>query len=498
MMNEQLKELLQEIVPAELKRWEIPCCGISIVKDGEILYEDSIGLRDNESLKGDAHTYYQIASCSKAFTATLAGVLATEGLLDFDTPIIEYMPNFRMSDRYATENLTIRDFLSHRSGLPRHEYAWYGSGFSRDELLKNVKDLPINAPLRYRFQYSNFNYLIVGCLIEAVTGRKFEEVLVEKLLKPIGMTESFVYLNKMDTVENKALPFNHAENYTMTGIRPIKYYSSPAASFEESGDPTAAAGCIVSTPHDMTQWLKFNLNKGKVGDQQLVREDLMALITTPHIDTGDGGFYEPERGMTSYALGWSIYNYRGMKMVEHGGNLNGQSSSTSFVPALNLGVFTSVNMDTCLFAEALVQAVIDAVLGKLHETDWLKRAYDANDALFKQVIEIFASFGGTPVPNTTPTHPLEDYLGDYEAPGYRRFRIEMKDGGLFADFNTFTGPLRHFHYDSFETVNTFGELPPGLLITFAPDTKGQISTLSVTLGTEYQLKPIVFTKKEEA
>ena len=487
---------IREAIEAQLRAWEVPSVSVCIVKDGEVVMADGVGLRDNLSQKADGQTLYQIASCTKAFTATAAAILATEGKLDFDTPVIEYLPGFRLNDEYATAHLTVRDFLSHRSGLPRHEYAWYGTGFSQQQLMRNLKGLPLNAPVRYRFQYSNFNYLIVGCLIEAVSGMKFEDFLADKLLKPLGMTRSRVYLAEIRSDENRALAFDHAEDYTMTGIREIPYYSSPAEDPEALvGDPTAAAGCITSCAGDMAKWLAFNLNRGKVDGRQLVREDLMDLITTPHIDTGDGGAYGPERSMTSYALGWQIYNYRGHKTVEHGGNLNGFSSSTAFVPDQNLGVFVSANMNVTLLADAIVQSVIDRYLGT-ETTDWYGRLYQANDAMFQSVKSFYASFGGEAVPGTVPSHPLGDYAGDYEAPGYRRFRITCENGKLAADFNTFVVGLRHHHYDSFATEGLIGELPAGLILTFGADPAGAVHSLSVTLGGEQGLKPIVFLKQK--
>ena len=130
----------------------MPSLSVCAVRDGQVLFAEGIGARDNAGAEADGKTLYEIASCTKAFTATAAGILATEGKLDFDAPVIEYMPDFRLEDSYATEHLTIRDFLSHRSGLPRHEYAWYGTGFTREELFRNLRYLTINAPIRYRFQ----------------------------------------------------------------------------------------------------------------------------------------------------------------------------------------------------------------------------------------------------------------------------------------------------------------------------------------------------------
>lgn len=487
---DRLKPKIEE----QLKAWDVPSASVAIVK-GDEEYTFGIGMKDGKALPAGEDTLYMIASCTKAFTAAACAVLATEGKLDFDVPVREYMPEFRLNDDYATANLTIRDFLSHRTGLPRHEMAWYGTGFSRDQLMKNLKYLPLNAPVRYVFQYSNFNYLIAGSLIERISGMPFETFMKEKLLKPLGMDRTVVYFDEMRKSEDHAVPFAHSEEYTMTGIREIPFYESPAEDASSmTGDPTAAAGCICSCASDMVKWLRFLLSKGKAGDVQLIREDLMELMITPHTDTGDGGPYGPQRSMTSYALGWSIYNYRGFKMAEHGGNINGFTSSVAFMPDLDLGMFISVNMDVSLLADAVIQDIADIYMEK-DDGDWYRRMYEYNDEMFRGVVAFFRNFGGEPIEGTAPSHGMKEYAGTYEAPGYRRVLIEEKDGVLTLDFNTFRTKLKHHHYDTFSTVSPLGELPSGFLFTFGSDAAGRLSTVSATLGSEKDLKPIVFTKK---
>lgn len=487
-------DALKKKIEQQLKEWDVPSASVAIVK-GDEEYAFAVGMKDGKSAPAGTDTLYMIASCTKAFTAAAAAVLATEGKLDFDAPVREYMPDFRLNDDYATENLTIRDFLSHRSGLPRHEMAWYGTGFTREQLMHNLRYLPLNAPIRYRFQYSNFNYLIAGSLIERISGMPFETFLQEKLLKPIGMNKTEVYLDRMRNSADRAVPFAHEEEYGMTGLREIPFYESPAEDASSmTGDPTAAAGCISSCASDMLKWLRFLLSKGMAGDTRLIREDLMDLLVTPHTDTGDGGAYGPQRSMTSYALGWSIYNYRGLKMAEHGGNINGFTSSVAFMPDLDLGMFISVNMDVSLLADAVIQDIADICMEK-DDGDWYGRMYRYNDEMFKGVIEFFKSFGGEPVEGTSPSHDMKDYAGTYEAPGYRRVLIEEKDGVLTLDFNNFRAQLRHYHYDTFATMAPLGELPSGFLFTFGTDPAGKLSTVSATLGSEKDLKPIVFTKQ---
>lgn len=484
---------ITDIITDQLRQWEVPSASVCLVQDETTLLSQGFGLRDGAREAADGDTLYQIASCSKAFTATAAAILATEGALDFDRPVAEYLPGFRLQDSYATEHLTVRDFLSHRSGLPRHELAWYGSGFSRAQLMANLKYLPLNAPIRYTFQYSNFNYLIVGCLIEAISGMSFEEFLEQKLFLPLGMERTLAFSSQMLQDPNHALPFDRLEPFTTTGIRSIPFYRSPAEC-PGTGDPTAAAGCVISCASDMEKWLRFNLSRGRTSQGQLVREDLMELLYTPHMDLGGGGAYAPQRSMASYGLGWFRYSYRGCRMLEHGGNINGFSSSVALLPDQNLGVFVSVNMNTSLLADAIVHHLVDEALGA-GDGSWYQRLRQENQRLMDTTRQVYAAFGGTPVPGTKPSHPLTDYVGDYTAPGYRRFRIGLRDGKLTGDFNTFTVDLRHHHYDSFATEGVIGEIPPGLVLTFSADPKGQIHSLSVVLGTEKSLAPTVFVKE---
>ena len=481
----------------QLSRWNVASASIAVVKNGETLFAGGLGERDGAALPADGQTLYPIASCSKAFTATALGILATEGKFDFDTPVIEFLPGFRLNDAYATEHLTVRDFLSHRSGLPRHEMAWYGTGFSRAELMAHLKDLPLNAPIRYRFQYSNFNYLIAGALIEAISGQNFETFLYDRLLSPVGMKHSLVYGADFRAAENRALAFDYDPEYTLGTRKQIPYYESPAEDPNARvGDPTAAAGCIISCAEDMTQWLRFNLNRGKLGEKQLVREDLMDLISGIHVWQGeDCGPYAPQRASEGYALGWSVYQYRGRKMVEHGGNINGFTATTLWLPQEKIGIFVDLNQNVSFLADAISHSLTDALLG---ETDgnWYTRLYEANGALFRQVEEIFRGFAGTPEPNTVPSHPLSDYAGRYEAPGYRRVLVTEENGKLSLDFNHFAVGLHHHHYDSFATDAPLGEFPAGLTLRFETENTGRIGSVSLMLGTETGLKPIVFQKEE--
>ena len=494
-MNDRLK-LALERAEAQLKEWNVPSAVIAVVKGDEVLFSGGIGHRDNADLPADAKTLVQIASCTKAFTATALAVLATEGKFDFDKPVSEYIPDFRLNDSYATDHLTMRDFLSHRSGLPRHEYAWYDAGFTRDELLHNLRYLPLNAPIRYRYQYSNFNYMIAGAAVEAISGMPFEKFLKERVLEPLGMNGSTVYGFDFLKNENKGVPFDYKEIYTMGEIKEIPYYN-PETVDEESGtgDPIAAAGCIGSNADDMAKWLMFNLNSGKKPDgTEFIRKDLYELMTSSHTFMSEtGGKDTPEISIQTYGLGWQIFRYRGKKIIEHGGNLPGFSSTVMISPEDNIGVFVSSTLNVTLFSDAVRRSILDA-LTDAPEIDWYGRLKKQNEDMFVRVKEFFAP-KGAPVPNTVPSHELKMYTGTFRAPGYREAVITEDGGKLYMYFNNHMLPLSHHHYDVFVTDVELDEIPPGLQVRFESNNEGDIGQIVILLGSEKDLEPITFKKE---
>ena len=176
-MEKCLQEKIRNIIESGLKRWNIPSAGYGIVKDGKVFLAGGYGLRDVENgLPADSDTVYMIGSCTKAFTSAIVARLVDEGKLAWDTPVREYLPELRFYDDYTTENATLRDLLCHRLGMPRHEWSWYRTAFTRWEMLHNLRYLEPNAPFRTVCQYFNQGYLVSGCIIERVTGKSYEEI----------------------------------------------------------------------------------------------------------------------------------------------------------------------------------------------------------------------------------------------------------------------------------------------------------------------------------
>ena len=176
MDDQKFFESLRDMAGEGLKLWESPSVSVGVVKDGKTVFCGGFGLRDVEkNLPADGETLYQIGSCSKAFTAALVAILVDQGKLDWDAPVTTYVPEVRFYDDFTTEAVTLRDLLCHRTGLPRHEYSWYGTDFDKATLVHNLRYLEPNQPIRTKFQYNNQCFILAGYVVERVTGKSFEE-----------------------------------------------------------------------------------------------------------------------------------------------------------------------------------------------------------------------------------------------------------------------------------------------------------------------------------
>ena len=269
----QVKELsgFKTFISQQMEEWEVPGCAVAIVKDGKVIFAEGFGFRDvRKGLKVTPQTLFAIASCTKAFTATAIGILANEGKIDWDTPVQDYVSAFKLHDPWATLRVTVRDLLCHRSGLARHDAMWYGSSLTMKDIFDRIQYLEPNLDFRSAWQYSNITYSAVGCLIEQITGKTWEEFVREKIFNPLGMNSSNFSFEESKTFSDFALPYTSREN---------EVKELPFRDLTNIGP----AGSINSNLVDMTQWLQFNLQKGKLGEQQILSEATLNLIHSPQI-----------------------------------------------------------------------------------------------------------------------------------------------------------------------------------------------------------------------
>lgn len=294
---------LDKYIERAMKDWKVPGVALVIVKDGKVAYQKGYGYRDvAKKLLVTPQTQFAIGSSSKAFTATTVCQLVDDGILELDKPLKEYLPDFKLYNDYVTNHMTARDLLCHRSGLPRHDLAWYGTDFTREELYKNLHHLEATQDFREGWQYQNLMFMTAGYLVGKLTGKPWEKNVEERIFKPLGMTHSNLSVEALKKTENRAIGYNEEDEK----IKAIPYRNI---------DVVGPAGSINSTVEDMAKWIILQLNKGKYQKKKVVSEGMVAQMHRPH--TIVPGNANKEQFYTNYGLGWFVTSYRGQLLVHH-------------------------------------------------------------------------------------------------------------------------------------------------------------------------------------
>jgi CubicO group peptidase (beta-lactamase class C family) len=467
-------------VDAQRQAWKAPGCAVAVVKDGGVASLEGFGQRDlARGLPVTPDTLFAIGSCTKAFTCAALGILVDEGRLDWDTPVRDYAPSFRMHDPFASERMTARDLVTHRSGLPRHDALWYAGRFTRREIYDRLRHLEPNKDFRAVWQYNNLMYLAAGVLIEEITGAPWEVFIQERLLGPLGMARTNLSVTASQADRDFARPYHKKSDSNVVEEVPFRNI-----------DAVGPAGAINSSAADMARWLLLNLSKGRHGGARILSEAYLQQAFAPHAAMQAAPDDDPELGQTAYGLGWMISSYRGQAMVQHGGGIDGFLSLTTLLPRQGAGIVVLSNLSSGALNSIVTHRALDLLLG-LEPIDWaertMKREAERKEAGEKGKL----SADSSRKPDTRPSHPLEDYAGDYEHPGYGRASVALQDGRLRLSYGSFDLPLAHYHYEVFE--GEYEPLEMKLKAAFALDQDGSVASLALPL--EPSVKPIVFARR---
>lgn len=481
----QLKGLSDTIV-GSMASWRVPGMAVAIVRDGQVVLAEGFGLRDVENnLKVTPKTLFAIGSTSKAFTATTVGILVDEGKIDWDKPVREYLPTFKLWDDFATARMTPRDLLCHRSGLPRHDFMWYGSPLSREDLISRLAYLEPSRDFRTAFQYQNLMFLTAGYLVGTVSGTTWEDFTRLRILEPLGMTSSNFSVTEMRAADDHALPYG--ENKDKVEEIPFRHI-----------DVMGPAGSINSNVVDMAKWVLLNLNDGEFAGRSIISRSALAQIHSPQMVVQDPAVLLlhdfPELSYPSYGLGWYITSYRGHTLLHHGGNIDGFSALVSFMPREKTGLVILTNLNGTVLPYITMFETYDRLLG-LGRIDWNKRFKDVADRLKAEAEKSRKEVDRDRRPGTKPSHPLEDYAGDYAHPAYGDLAV-IKDGDrlkIMHNSREFIGA--HHHYDVFAMRDAQAPETSAIKGKFGMDIKGNIVTLSLPLETG--VKDIVFNRKPD-
>jgi CubicO group peptidase (beta-lactamase class C family) len=472
-----------EEVERALTDFELPGLAMAVVVDGEVVLSRGWGVRDlgtGEPVTED--TLFAIGSCTKAFTTMVLGTLVDEGVIEWDEPVITYLPDFRLQDDHATRNLTVRDLVTHRSGLPRHDFLWYNASYTREELVHRLRYLQPFADLRERYHYQNLMFLAAGYLAEQVSGRTWEDLVRERIFTPLGMERSNFSVRDSEVDDDHATP--HSERDDLMQTIPFRDITT-----------VGPAGSINSSVAEMARWLMLQLGEGTLDDRQVVQPSTAREMFTPQ--TVMSGFpTDKDSFLTSYGLGWALTAYRGHYRAHHGGGIDGFVAMTTVMPLDGVGIIALSNSDTTGAAELATRHALDRIL-ELDERDWFGEALERKQKGEEVADQAEEKMEVARKEGTSPSRGLEEYAGDYEHPGYGLVTIELADGALHATYNDITSPLEHWHFDTF---NATGESDDPAMkdtkVLFRADVAGEISELVATLDPE--VDDIVFAKKPDA
>ena len=464
---------LDRYIESAMKDWKIPGVAVGIVRNDSVVFAKGFGVRTlGKPEKVDEHTVFAIASDTKAFTGILMAMLVDDGKIRWDAPLTTYLPTLRFGDDFLTRELTVRDALTHRSGLARADLLWTaGWSYDRSELLKRLRYLKPSWNLRTRYGYSNLMYLAAGEAAAAATGKSWDALIKERIFAPLGMNESNTSVTLLPSLSNVASPHSEVDGV----VRTVPYTNIDAA---------ASAGAINSNIVDMTKWLRFQLDSGRMNGKRLVSKRSFTETHIPQtvvrIDSTYRAF-NPFTHVRSYAFGWQVMDYRGREMLSHAGNLAGMNAMVGLLPEERSGVVVLTNLDGNALRESIMYKVFDMLLGA-PARDWSrvslieKASFDSIDAKDQREAD------AKRVPGTHPSLALSRYAGIYEDSLYGRVAVRFEGTSLILDLAPkMIGELEHWHYDTFK-VRWRDHRDGTNLVTFALDTDGNIDTMTADIG----------------
>ena len=469
---------IDTFIQQAMDEWKVPGLAVSIIKDGEVIHTKGYGYKDL-SLKDavTTRTLFSVASVTKSFTTTAAAMLVDEGIIDWDTPLKDYFPEFQLYDPMATEKVTFRDLFCHRTGVGRHEFYELNLPSTRKEVMASLHSFEAAADFRSTMWYSNWCYTAAGYMLAQRAGTTWEELIQKRIFDPLGMENSVFSVTTMQQSPDFAKPH-------------IIYDENPESMEFHNADIRGPAGSIVSNVEDLTKWALFHMNKGMHGEGQLVNPQTLAVTQMPHIPIPRPMRYK-EKFYQSYGLGWFVDNYRGYVHIHHGGVLYGFSSLVSFLPDENIGLVILANLNFTPLTTILEGYVYDRLLD-LEPADWNRRYLDYYEKVREYVKRMEEMGDPDRKEGTQPSHALQDYTGTFHNGGYGTITVVQEGDSLSAVMTSDTYPLNHYHYDVFDLYHDIKRT--SWKVTFMTDRKGGIDSFGVEV--EPGLKAVVFHRIE--
>jgi CubicO group peptidase (beta-lactamase class C family) len=441
--NDNRFEGLDSELSKVLETWNAAGFAVAVVEKDKIIYTKGFGYRDYENkIPVTTNTLFAIGSSSKAFTSGLLGILREEGKLSFDDSPIKHIPELRFYNNEMNNLITIKDIMTHRTGLPRHDLSWYFfTTQSRDSLMQRIQYQEPFAKVREKWYYNNFMFLTQGVIAERITGKSWEENMQEKFFGPLGMNTSNAVIDGLK--KGKDVSFGYqVKNDSI--IKRMDYYDIAAM---------GPAGSINSSVNEMSNWLISWINGGKFKGSQILPEAYVKEAMSPQMimanSIPDKEF--PDMHISTYGYGWMISSYKGHYRVEHGGNIDGFSANAAFFPTDSIGIVVLANQNGSLVPDLVRNMISDRMLN-VEKTDWNKILKEKVDEAKKQAAAGQEKPASIQKKGTKTSHILAEFTGDYTHPGYGTIDIQLERDSLFAITPYQKVWLKHFHYNIFSLV----------------------------------------------
>lgn len=440
-------EVLDKYAEAARATWKVPGMSIVVVQDGKVLISKGYGFRElgkNDAV--DAQTLFGCMSTTKAMTAVAIAMLVDEGKVSWNDKVIKHLPNFRLADPYVTNELKVRDLLTHNTGVGNTDFLWaWFPEMPSAEIVSRMSHAPQAYSMRGGFVYQNIMYLVAGQVIEKASGMSWERFMSERVFDPLGMKNTFPTLRASRVYQNRSLA-----HYEIKG----KIEVIPEMAVDEAGP----AGSVWSTSDDMAKWINFMLGNTTVNGKELLKPATFNELLRPQVIIPPGGGFYPTAALTkpkwtTYGFGWFQHDYRGTKVDFHTGSLAGRTAIVGMIPEKKLGVYVFGNLDHAEVRHALMYKAFDLFAFDDNSRDWSAEFKTLYDGIKKQGEQQEAAIRAKRVANTKPSLDLAAYAGKYADSFYGEVTVEMANGKLLLHINKdLAGALEHWQFDTFEAV----------------------------------------------
>ena len=496
---------------AEAARTQIgvPGMAIAIVENDRVSFAKGFGVRTlGKPERVDADTIFPTGSTGKAVTVAALATLVDEGKIRWDDRVIDHLAGFQMYDPWVTREMTIRDLLVHRSGLGLGEGDLLfvpRTNLSRAESVRRLRYLKPATSFRSGYAYDNVLYMAAGQLIESVSGETWEKFVADHVLKPAGMLRSTSDEDARFGTVNRAQP--HARmNGGLRGAGDQELLDERA----ELGRTAAPAGGLAVGANDMARWLLIQLDGGRLPGatgrlfSEAAHVEMWRPVVIQPIAERPPALKPTQPTFSTYALGWDVEEYRGAKVIWHGGAVFGFLTAVVLLPDKNVGFSIQINSEDGEIVRGLMYELLDHYLG-LPRTDWVASYRAEKQRKVSEALATLKASTGAKAAGAGPSLPLERYAGTYKDAWYGNIEVALVDGKLRIDFKStprMGGVLEHWQYDTFVTRFDDKTIEPAY-VTFGLDADGKIERVTMKAASpiadfSYDYQDLLFRPAQES